>query len=139
MTRHENKDVLKTLQDLPAFRECPKPDLQDLVKSSRETSLPANWPLIHQETPADACYVLLSGTAEVRVGTAVVATVGAGDVVGEMALAGGRLRNATVTSTSPLSLLHINAEAFHALLERRPALASALLPRAKAVVAAAED
>jgi CRP-like cAMP-binding protein len=55
--------------------------------------------------------------------------LGAGSVVGEMALATGHLRNATVTSTTPLDLLHIDAAEFNRLVESRPTLRAALLAR----------
>ena len=64
-----------------------------------------------------------------------VAELGRGSVVGEMALATGRLRNATVTSTSPLDLLHIDVNEFRSLLERRPTLRTSLLARLAAATA----
>ena len=88
--------------------------------------MPAHWPLIQEDTPADACYVILEGQADVAIGGTVVATLDTGSVVGEMALASGRLRNATVTSSTPLDLLHIDVGQFDALLARRPALREAL-------------
>jgi hypothetical protein len=45
------------------------------------------------------------------------------------------LRNATVTSATPLDLLHIDATEFSRLLARRPALREALLARLNAVAA----
>jgi CRP-like cAMP-binding protein len=54
-----------------------------------------------------------------------------------MALATGRLRNATVTSKTPLELLHISADEFEKLLDRRPALREAMLARINAVAATA--
>jgi CRP-like cAMP-binding protein len=64
-----------------------------------------------------------------------VATVGSGAIVGEMALATGRLRNATVTSTEPLDLLHLDAAQFRTLLDRRPTLGASLLARLTAATA----
>lgn len=112
-------------------------DLEDLASHARHSSVPAGWPLIHQDTPGDACYVLLEGSAVVAIGGTPVASVEAGAIVGEMALAQGRLRNATVTSTTPLDLVHIDATEFAKLLDRRPALREALLSRVDAVTATA--
>ena len=97
--------------------------------------MPAGWPLIHQDTPADACYVILDGTAVVRIDGSEVATLGAGSIVGEVALATGRLRNATVTSKEPLDLLHLDASQFRSLLERRPTVRASLLARLTAATA----
>lgn len=58
-------------------------------------SLPANWRLIHEQTPGDACYILLSGKVAVYSGREQVAELGPGDVVGEIAIRQGRLRSPT--------------------------------------------
>jgi CRP-like cAMP-binding protein len=63
------------------------------------------------------------------VGGVKVATLSTGAVVGEVGPAAHKLRNATVTSTSPLELLHIDAAEFIALIGRRPTLKAALLSR----------
>jgi len=126
------------LRAQPVFKDCSKDDLDDLANHSNHTSIPKNWPLIHQETPADACYVILSGDADVLIKGEKVASITSGAVVGEAGLAGHKLRNATVTSTTPLDLLHIDAAQFTDLIERRPALKAAFLSRtAKAAEATA--
>jgi CRP-like cAMP-binding protein len=137
MGRTDTHDLARRLATLPVFSTCKPRDLHDLATRARHSSVPANWPLIHEDTPADACYILLDGTARVAVGGSVVATLEAGAIVGEVALATGRLRNATVTSTTPLELAHIDAAQFTALLDRRPAVREALLARMNAVAATA--
>jgi len=137
MLRNDTQDIAHRLAVLPAFSTCSARDLADLARHARHTSVPAHWPLIQEDTPADACYVILEGQADVAIGGTVVATLDTGSVVGEMALASGRLRNATVTSSTPLDLLHIDVGQFDALLARRPALREALLARMKAVAATA--
>ena len=129
MSHSDDKEIVKALQAQPVFSDCSKADLTDLAHHANRTSVPKDWPLIHQETPADACYVILSGNADVIVKDQKVASITTGAVVGEAGLAGHKLRNATVMSTTPLDLLHINAEEFTALMERRPALQAAFLSR----------
>jgi CRP/FNR family cyclic AMP-dependent transcriptional regulator len=129
MGRSDSASLARHLATLPAFSGCPLRDLQELTKRSYRSSVPARWPLIHQETPADACYVILDGTVSVSMKGVEVATLGAGAVVGEMALANHQLRNATVTSTTPVDLLHIDAGQFGRLVETRPTLRAALLAR----------
>lgn len=137
MGRNDYREVAARLAALPTFVHCKSKDLEDLAKNGQHSSVPAGWPLIHEETPADACYVILDGTAAVAVAGKTVATLDTGAVVGEMALASGRLRNATVTSTTPLELLHISAPQFAKLLDRHPALREAMLARINAVAATA--
>jgi CRP-like cAMP-binding protein len=135
MGHTDTHELARRLAALPAFGMCKTRDLEDLAARARHSSVPAGWPLIHEETPGDACYVLLEGTATVAIAGTPVATIEAGAIVGEMALAQGRLRNATVTSATPLDLLHIDATEFSRLLARRPALREALLARLNAVAA----
>lgn len=135
MGNSEHRLVARQLASLPSFEGCTGRDLDDLARHSRHSSVPAAWPLIHQDTPADACYVILEGTATVAIDGNPVAEVGRGEIVGEMALATGRLRNATVTSKTPLDLLHIDVTQFRSLLERRPALRTSLLARLAAATA----
>jgi CRP-like cAMP-binding protein len=135
MTRHDRAELAQRLATLPAFGNCQLRDLEDLAEHARHSSVPAGWPLIHEDTPADACYVLLEGSASVAMHGRDIATLPAGSVVGEMALANHRLRNATVTAKTPLDLLHIDAADFEALLDRRPAIREALLARVNAVAA----
>jgi CRP/FNR family transcriptional regulator, cyclic AMP receptor protein len=139
MTRSDAREIVAVLAALPAFAEASKADLTDLANHADHTSVPKDWPLIHQDTPADACYVILRGSADVTVKGETVATITSGAVVGEAGLAGHKLRNASVTSTTPLDLLHIEADQFAALIERRPALKAALLARTEAAATAAAE
>lgn len=139
MSRTDAKEIIAALAAQPVFKDCSKDDLQDLALHANRTSIPANWPLIHQETPADACYVILDGDADVLVNGTKVASITAGAVVGEAGLTGHKLRNAQVTSTTRLDLLHIDASEFTALTQRRPALKSAFLSRTAAAAEATES
>ena len=71
--------------------------------------------------------MILSGDADVVVKGEKVASITSGAVVGEAGLAGHKLRNASVSSTTPLDLLHIDAAQFTDLIDRRPALKAAFL------------
>jgi CRP/FNR family transcriptional regulator, cyclic AMP receptor protein len=135
MGRTDTQEITRRLATLPVFGACTNRDLEDLAVHARHSSVPAGWPLIHEDTPGDACYVLLEGSATVAIGGTPVATIEAGAIVGEVALAQGRLRSATVTSATPLDLLHIDAAEFTSLLDRRPKLREALLARMNAVAA----
>lgn len=60
-------------------------------------------------------YIILSGTADVVRDGQVVATLGKGDVFGEMAILGNSHRNADVVATSVMSLLSMTASEFRRL------------------------
>lgn len=126
LSKAELKELVETLGKLPRFADCSKGDLETLAKKGTLTALPASWALINEQTPSDACYVVLDGEVEVRVDGKPVAQLGAGSVVGEVGLLTSRLRNATVFSVTRVTLLHLVPEVFHDLVNTSDALRAAL-------------
>jgi CRP-like cAMP-binding protein len=118
----ERQDSARRLREFPAFANFSDRDLQRLAEASHRTSTSGPWPLIREQTPSDACYILLSGEAGVYVGRERIAVVGAGELIGESALRSGKLRNATVTTTGRAEVLHLSREDLDRLLHEIPAL-----------------
>lgn len=114
------------LRQFPTFEQFSGRDVQKVVRKADRITLPANWGLIHERTPGDACYIVLSGTLAVFSGSERVAELGPGEVVGEVALRKGRLRSATVSTLEPVELLRIEGEDFAELARQVPALSSAI-------------
>jgi CRP-like cAMP-binding protein len=112
----------RRLREFPAFGNFSDAELQRLVRAAHHDSTSAPWPLIHEQTPSDACYILLSGAVGVYVGRDHIATLGPGEVIGESALRGGKLRSATVTTTGPTEVLRIERDDLASLLDEMPAL-----------------
>ena len=112
----------RRLREFSAFDNFSDDELERLVRAARHTSTSASWPLIHEQTPSDACYILLSGEAAVYLGRDRVAVLAPGEVIGESVLRRGKLRTATVTTTGPAEVLHINRDDLASLLEEIPAL-----------------
>ena len=110
------------LREFTAFDKFSDHELLRLVRAARHESKSTPWPLIHENTPSDACYILLSGEAGVYIGRDLVATVGPGEVIGESALRRGKLRAATVTTTGPAEVLRIERDDLTELLDAIPAL-----------------
>ncbi|HVS68225.1 MAG TPA: cyclic nucleotide-binding domain-containing protein [Mycobacteriales bacterium] len=130
LSKSELKELVGKLGSLPRFADLSKADLELLVKSSAVSAVPAHWPLINEQTPADACYVILDGDVEVRVDGKPVAQLAAGSVVGEVGLLTSKLRNATVVSTSRVSVLHLVPEVFQTLVSSNPAIRAVLQSQA---------
>lgn len=72
-------------------------------------------------------YLLLDGSAVIERTGATVATIGAGDFVGEIALLGGGRSTATVRCQEPTRCLTLRREEFWAVLEAEPAIALRIL------------
>ena len=118
----EYRDSARRLREFATFDNFSDDDLARLVRAAHRTSTSGPWPLIHEKTPSDACYILLSGEAGVYVGQDRVAVVGPGEVIGESALRHGKLRNATVTTTGKAEVVHIARDNLDRLLSEIPAL-----------------
>ena len=112
----------RRLREFTAFDNFSDDELERLVLAAHRTSTSAPWPLIHEQTPSDACYILLSGEAAVYVGQDRVAVLEPGEVIGESVLRRGKLRSATVTTTGPAEVLRIERNDLARLLDEIPAL-----------------
>ncbi len=121
----EDEDVAR-LRQFPLFAKFSDDDLQRVVRAAHHDTMSGPWPLIHELTPADACFILLSGEVGVYVGRQHVATLGAGEVIGHSAIQEGALRTATVTTKGPAEVLRIESEDLVDLLDEVPALRDAI-------------
>ena len=75
---------------------------------------------------ADAFYVILSGTAEVRSG-ATSRTLATGEYFGELALLDGQPRSATIVATDDLHVMKLPRKAFMELVGEHQGIAHAML------------
>jgi CRP/FNR family transcriptional regulator, cyclic AMP receptor protein len=118
----EYEEDARRLREFAAFAKFSDDDLRRIARATHRTSTSGPWPLIQEQTPSDACYILLSGEAGVYVGGDRIAVVGPGEVIGESAFRRGKLRNATVTTTGKAEVLHIARDDLDRLLTEVPAL-----------------
>jgi len=65
-------------------------------------------------------YVVLAGEADVQKDGEKVARLGPGDTFGEMAILGGRVRNADVVAASVMSIMSMTASALRKVTARYP-------------------
>jgi CRP-like cAMP-binding protein len=71
-------------------------------------------------------FVVEEGTAEVSIDDETVATIGPGDVVGEIGLLRLQRRTATVRVTSPLRAVTVSADDLQVIEEEMPEIAGQL-------------
>ena len=110
MVAKEIRDIVTTLQQVPRFSRLSEDDLTLVATHSRHLTVPEHWALMTENTPADKAYLVINGEASVRQGGQEIATVGPGELIGEMALVNRKLRSATVVAMSPLEVLHFTTE-----------------------------
>ncbi len=76
---------------------------------------------------AETMYAIVSGIARVSRNGRKVATLGAGDAVGELALIGRTERNASVNAETDLQVAEINGRELRKLIASVPSFAQKLL------------
>lgn len=123
--RHTN-DIVSGLRRLDTFADATDAELRTIAEAGSLLTVPRDWSLIWERTPADKAYVVLQGDLDVRRAGEVVARLTAGDVVGEVAIVERRLRTATVVATSPLQVLHFTRDAVEKLYADVPVFRAAL-------------
>src|SRR5437762_400615 len=65
MADKEAQALAARLAGFQVFSGCSSSDLTSLAVAGRITNLPAGWPFVTQGEPADACYIILEGSARV--------------------------------------------------------------------------
>lgn len=90
--------------------------------------VPASGKVFQAGQPGDCMYAVKSGTLQVRIGKAVVETLGPGDVFGEMALLNdNEVRSATVVAMTDSVLAVIDAKRFEFMVKHVPSFAIELM------------
>jgi hypothetical protein len=100
------------LRSLRIFHALPAPALEGLARSLKPVQLAAGEVLIREGEPGDRFYAVADGRLQVTIGGAPVATNRRGDGIGEIALLYGVPRTATVTATSPATVLALSRADF---------------------------
>jgi CRP-like cAMP-binding protein len=103
------------LKDVPFFHDMSKKELGLLAQQTDEIDVPAGKALAREGEFGEEFFVIDSGTAEVTRNGEHVADLQAGDFFGELALVDTDRRTATVTATSPMSLIVMTRASFRAL------------------------
>ena len=125
------KEEYEVLRRVPFFAEIEPSKLKLLAFMSERVSFDPGIRLFRQGDPGDAAYLIISGEAEVSAetpaGPLVLATLGANEIVGEMAILGNVPRAATVRAKGRLITLRISKEPFMRMVREFPSMAVAMM------------
>jgi CRP/FNR family transcriptional regulator, cyclic AMP receptor protein len=121
----ETKALADELAALSLFGTLDRKAVEAVASTGRVVHLPTQWALVTESQPADSCYVLLSGEAEVRQHGTVIAKLPPGALVGEAALVERKTRNATVVTTSEVRALRLGFDELTALFAHHPSVEKA--------------
>jgi len=118
---------VKLLERIPLFSECTKAELIEVAISADERMAWEGEELTQEGRLGREFFIVVDGAVAVRRGGRKLADLGPGDWFGEIAILTHKPRTATVTATSPVSLLVISDRAFRQLVERSPRIALRVL------------
>ena len=130
MTTTPDLDLASALRGSRLFAELPDDEVAALAATSRTVELAPGEVLMSEGSPPDAMYLVTDGELEITrhsTGAELLLNVcGPGDLIGELGVAHGRPRSATVRARGQARVQRIGAEALDTLLSH-PTAARALL------------
>lgn len=113
------KDMkLEHLHSTPFFAGCSRKELSQLALDIDYVDLPAGYQIFEEGHRNTETFIIETGVVEVRVGDDVVTELGAGEMLGEVAL----LTHEPATATVPSTMLVIPHNRFDSVLEEAPSL-----------------
>ncbi len=128
----ETIGAAELLARVPLLADLDPGELERIAQVAIPRSFPKGARVFHEGDESDACYVIREG--EVRVtrehsdGRAIaLATLGPGELVGELAMLDGGVRSASVEALSDVELLAVSAGDMRGLLERNADITTKLV------------
>ena len=118
------QEEVELLRNIPLFRKIEPSKLKLLAFTSERLTFQDGHRLFAQGDAGDAAYIIIDGTAEVKINTdggeITVASLGKGDVVGEIAILCDVPRTASVDARTKVVALKITKELFFRLVSEFP-------------------
>src|SRR5215471_18878617 len=112
MTDYDQSLYATYLKRVPMLSACSPEEIDHVAELGVAVTADKGQDLIRQGEPGNQFFVIVSGAAEVRRDGIGVASLGPGDYFGELALFDPAQRNATVTATSPATVISVSRNTF---------------------------
>ncbi len=110
---------------VPLFAELNAVEIADVMRLLRSQSVDPGSTIVRRGDPGHSMYFVAGGEVEIELEASKV-RLGVGDFFGEIALLRRTRRTATAKAITRTSLLVLDAQDLHALMERSPSLAARL-------------
>jgi len=110
----------RMLSRVPLFARCGGRSLEEIGKLADEIDVKDGTELMHEGRPGGEFFVIVDGRVRIERGGKVIATLGQGDFLGEIALIDGGPRTATAVADGPARLLVVAHREFHTLMADYP-------------------
>ncbi len=129
-----SNEFLQHLGSVSLFRACSDKELQAIARSVDEITLEEGRVLMTQGQTGHEAFVIVEGAARADISGEHVADFGPGDLVGALSVIDGGERTATITATTPLTVLVIHQPAFLGLMDEIPGLARKVMVNLAGIV-----
>ena len=132
MAETTEQSAVELLRSVPLFADLEEGELERFSQVAVPRSFPAGTRVFHEGDSSDACYIVSAGsfrvTREHSDGRAItLATLGPGEIFGELAMLDGDKRSASAESITDGTLLALPANDVRGLLGRNPEIALKLV------------
>lgn len=118
---------LSRLESVPLFAGCDRREIRAIGRLGDLTKRDRGTVLMTQGRSGGEAFIIVEGTVTVSRNGDVVATLGPGEVVGEVAVLDRGRRTATVTADTPVELLVFDPRGFASLLREAPVVTQRML------------
>jgi CRP-like cAMP-binding protein len=116
------------LKSVHLFDRIPSEQLVKVAQIAQEVEFEPDEVFIKQGEPGDCLYVVVEGTAQVRLdGVGTVSSIQPRGVIGEMAILSGEPRSASCVATGPLMALKIERDDMWTLMEDKPEISLGII------------
>ncbi len=127
MKLHSEDAKEARLAKLPLFQEASRKALKHLAAAADDIEVAEGSEMLRQGAIHHETFIIVSGSATVSIDGTDVATIPAGEMVGELSFFNRGPSTATVTAAEPVALLSIPHNRFQQILDDHPALTQSIL------------
>lgn len=120
MFGRNNKLETGWLSGVALFNGFSDTQLEQVAELGERVEASAGAEIADQGRVGSECWVIVEGTARVVMNGEYVTSVGAGSMIGEMALLEHRPRNAAVLAETDMVLVSFDTDGFNAILDANP-------------------
>ena len=121
------KNAATLLKAVPLFSGCTKHELEVIARAAKEIRHREGHVIAREGDTGLGFFLITEGTADVSIGGKSRASLGPGDFFGEISLLDRGPRTATVTASSPVTMLALTAWVFRGLVDQHPTIAMNML------------
>lgn len=118
---------VEALSAVPLLTGCSKRELTHVAKAGSEITKAAGDVIADQGQMGREAFIILDGSVEIKRGGRKIASLGKGDVVGELSLLDHGPRTASVVCETDCTLFVLDQRHFREVLEKNTSIALKLL------------